>query len=617
MNLDPALLEIIVCPDCRGGARRRRGGRRAGVHRLRPGLPGPRRHPGPAGRRGPPARDRRPGDGRRRSTTSRLDDEAALARADHALRAARRGRRPGPPRGRRRRRGDRRGRRRRRSARPGRAPWSPPAPTPGCCAPCSSRGARCRSWPGPARRCPAGPAASTWSSCSRPRAATPAPRRAVAEAVRRGCQRRRRLPAATRWSPSTPPGRDAHRAADRDRRPARHRGGDARVPRPGRPRPATPTPRRSPTALDDVAIACSPHRDLAVNPAKMLAIALADATPLVWGGSVLAARAARRVAESIRRASGRTALAGDAEHLLPVIAAARAARRVRRPVRRRRRAASRGRRWWSSTTAPRTRRSASSAAGCEPRPRERAASASRRSPARPTATWPATPRCSSTGTYAAAYLRARPRPTAEPRSRPGPTSAAAHVSRRRHQGSRGGAAGQHRASRSRSSWRSLLTGASSMLAEAIHSVADSGNQGCCCSAASRSRKEAHRGAPVRLRPRALHLLVHRRDRAVLRRRPVRALRGVPQVPRGPRRARRNELARRPVVVGAARRARWSRSCMEGLSFRTAIRETNKIRGRRVVVAVHPARQAARAAGDPARGLRRADRPRARAARRRR
>jgi len=75
-------------------------------------------------------------------------------------------------------------------------------------------------------------------------------------------------------------------------------------------------------ALDSVAIACSPHRDLAVNPAKMLAIALADSTPLVWGGSVLAARAARRVAESIRRASGRTAIAGDAEHLLPVIEAA-------------------------------------------------------------------------------------------------------------------------------------------------------------------------------------------------------------------------------------------------------------------------------------------------------
>lgn len=76
-------------------------------------------------------------------------------------------------------------------------------------------------------------------------------------------------------------------------------------------------------ALDAVAIACSPHRDISINPAKMLAISLADAAPLVWGGSVLAARAARRIAESIRRTSGRTALAGDAEHLLPVVEAAR------------------------------------------------------------------------------------------------------------------------------------------------------------------------------------------------------------------------------------------------------------------------------------------------------
>jgi hypothetical protein len=73
------------------------------------------------------------------------------------------------------------------------------------------------------------------------------------------------------------------------------------------------------TALDDVAIACSPNRDLAVNPGKMLAIALADTTPVVWGGSSLAARAARRVSETIRRASGRSAVAGDAEHLLPLI----------------------------------------------------------------------------------------------------------------------------------------------------------------------------------------------------------------------------------------------------------------------------------------------------------
>ena len=76
-------------------------------------------------------------------------------------------------------------------------------------------------------------------------------------------------------------------------------------------------------ALDDVAMACSPHRDLAVNPAKMLAIALADSQPVVWGGSVLAARAARRVAESLRRATGQTAVAGDAEQLLPLLEAVR------------------------------------------------------------------------------------------------------------------------------------------------------------------------------------------------------------------------------------------------------------------------------------------------------
>ncbi|CAA9320007.1 MAG: Putative regulator of the mannose operon, ManO [uncultured Nocardioidaceae bacterium] len=74
-------------------------------------------------------------------------------------------------------------------------------------------------------------------------------------------------------------------------------------------------------ALDEEALACSPYVDLARNPAKELAIALADSTPLVWGGSVLAARAARRVVEAMRRVTGRNALAADAEHLLPLIAA--------------------------------------------------------------------------------------------------------------------------------------------------------------------------------------------------------------------------------------------------------------------------------------------------------
>jgi hypothetical protein len=75
--------------------------------------------------------------------------------------------------------------------------------------------------------------------------------------------------------------------------------------------------------LDQVAIDCSPHRDISGNPAKDLALFLADAAPLVWGGSVLAARAARRVAEAIRRTTGRPALAADAGHLLPVLEATR------------------------------------------------------------------------------------------------------------------------------------------------------------------------------------------------------------------------------------------------------------------------------------------------------
>jgi hypothetical protein len=46
---------------------------------------------------------------------------------------------------------------------------------------------------------------------------------------------------------------------------------------------------------------------------------LAEAQPLVWGGSVLAARAGRRVAEALRAATGRAALAADADELLPIL----------------------------------------------------------------------------------------------------------------------------------------------------------------------------------------------------------------------------------------------------------------------------------------------------------
>lgn len=75
--------------------------------------------------------------------------------------------------------------------------------------------------------------------------------------------------------------------------------------------------------LDRVAEDCSPYVDLSLNPAKELALSLADDLALVWGGSVLASRAGRRLAEAIRAASGRTALAADATELLPVIDATR------------------------------------------------------------------------------------------------------------------------------------------------------------------------------------------------------------------------------------------------------------------------------------------------------
>jgi len=77
-------------------------------------------------------------------------------------------------------------------------------------------------------------------------------------------------------------------------------------------------------AMDKIAEDCSPFVDIASNPAKDLALGLAESQPLVWGGSVLAARASRRIAEALRAASGRPALAADAEALLPVLMATEA-----------------------------------------------------------------------------------------------------------------------------------------------------------------------------------------------------------------------------------------------------------------------------------------------------
>lgn len=75
-------------------------------------------------------------------------------------------------------------------------------------------------------------------------------------------------------------------------------------------------------AADLVAEACSPRRDLAQNPGKELALAVADGLPLIWGGTTLAARASRRIAEALRRACGRPALAADADEIRTLLLAA-------------------------------------------------------------------------------------------------------------------------------------------------------------------------------------------------------------------------------------------------------------------------------------------------------
>jgi hypothetical protein len=81
-------------------------------------------------------------------------------------------------------------------------------------------------------------------------------------------------------------------------------------------------PARVADSLDQVAEQCSPHVALGSNPAKDAAVCLADTVPLIWGGSVLAARASRRLAEALRQVTHRTVLAADASELLPVLTGA-------------------------------------------------------------------------------------------------------------------------------------------------------------------------------------------------------------------------------------------------------------------------------------------------------
>lgn len=72
-------------------------------------------------------------------------------------------------------------------------------------------------------------------------------------------------------------------------------------------------------AMDAVAESCAARTDVSVNPAKAMALDLADASPLVWGGSVLAARASRRIVEALRLASGRIGLSADAADVVSLL----------------------------------------------------------------------------------------------------------------------------------------------------------------------------------------------------------------------------------------------------------------------------------------------------------
>ena len=125
-----------------------------------------------------------------------------------------------------------------------------------------------------------------------------------------------------------------------------------------------------------------------------------------------------------------------------------------------------------------------------------------------------------------------------------------------------------------------LTGISSMLAEAIHSVADAGNQCLLLLGGKQAKQEATPNAPVRLRPRALHLRVHRRrsccsaSAACSRstRRTTSTTRSTRVTPRSP--AGWEQWVPIVVLVIAI--------VLESFSFRTAIIETNKVRGDVVV-----------------------------------
>ena len=144
----------------------------------------------------------------------------------------------------------------------------------------------------------------------------------------------------------------------------------------------------------------------------------------------------------------------------------------------------------------------------------------------------------------------------------------------------------------------LITGSSSMLAEAVHSVADTSNQGLLLLGGNRAKRAAT----------AEHPFGYGRDRyfysfvvALL----LFSLGSVFAIYEGIHKLEAHEPLTSPLVaVGILVVAIG----LESFSFRTAIVESRPLKGNGTLVAVHPAVQGARAAGGAAGGPRRAGRP---------
>ena len=346
--------------------------------------------------------------------------------------------------------------------------------------------------PGAVRRL-ARPGAARLGRRARPRRGARPRRRdsgaasAVAEAVRRGC----RVVVAC---PAELAGRRARRG------PRQHPAADARpatrwprpwsmlaAPRPARPRPATPTPRRSPrpsttwrsparrTATSPEPRQDAGHRARRRHPARLGR--LGARRPGRPPGGRGAAPGQRPAGPGRRRGAPAAGDGGRAGH-----------RPVRRPVRRRRTAAARPALLVldDGSTGPVVSRD--QRAGWSTAAAERTGPGRRRSPsaAGPVARYAA---LLATGTLRRRLPRRRPRPATQPSRRSAstdPARIARMVDRRRDQGGRRGAAGQPGIAVMKFA-AFALTGASSMLAEAIHSVADSGNQGLLLLGGKRSQ----------------------------------------------------------------------------------------------------------------------------------